>query len=101
MCGIAGQVGVGSDRNVVRSMTNALAHRGPDGDGFFADDGAPCHLGHRRLKIIDLSEDARQPMLDATGRYALIFNGEIYNYVELRTELQKQGVEFRTQSDSE
>jgi asparagine synthase (glutamine-hydrolysing) len=102
MCGIAGILNLDSaptGEEVLRRMMAAIAHRGPDGDGVFAD--ASCALGHRRLAIIDLSDAARQPMSDATGRYTLIYNGEIYNFTELRRELESSGQRFRSQSDAE
>ena len=80
-------------------MRDALAHRGPDGKGLYLD-GA-LGLGHRRLSIIDLSEAASQPMLSPDGRVALVYNGEIYNFRELRRELEKAGWTFRTRSDTE
>lgn len=99
MCGIWASVGlkVGSDR-----MTR-VAHRGPDGAGWRDFDGhaGPVSLGHRRLAIIDTSEDGLQPMTEAQERYWLTFNGEIYNFVELRHELEAAGVTFRSRSDSE
>src|SRR5688572_19691807 len=80
-------------------MTGALAHRGPDGDGFFED--GPVALGHRRLAILDVSPAGAQPMTDASGRFVITYNGEIYNYVELRTELENAGAQFRSRSDTE
>jgi asparagine synthase (glutamine-hydrolysing) len=80
-------------------MTDAVAHRGPDGEGFYTD-GA-VGLGHRRLAIIDLSPAGHQPMLTADTRYALTYNGEIYNFRELRVELEGLGRHFRSRSDSE
>ncbi|MCZ7558271.1 MAG: asparagine synthase (glutamine-hydrolyzing) [Bacteroidia bacterium] len=98
MCGIAGMFGR-SDERQLRVMTQMLRHRGPDGGAvWFGDD---VGFGHRRLKIIDLSEAAAQPMLSADGRCALTFNGEIFNYRELRTQLRGLGYAFRTESDSE
>ena len=83
MCGIAGFVGAGSRRDI-ESMTGALAHRGPDGEGFYTDDSsAPVFLGHRRLAIVDLLT-GDQPMWSADGQTGIVFNGEIYNHVELR-----------------
>lgn len=78
-------------------MTDRMAHRGPDAEGVYADDDVA--LGHRRLSIIDLSAEANQPMWDYTGRYALVFNGEIYNYQEVRSRL--NDYPFKTHSDSE
>jgi len=102
MCGICG---VFSDRkpepgttDFVQSMMDRLEHRGPDGEGMFS--GSFFCLGHRRLSIIDLEHGA-QPMSTPDNRYSLSFNGEIYNYIELREELKKEGAEFRTSSDTE
>lgn len=81
-------------------MTDALAHRGPDGEGCWINQDTTVGLGHRRLSIIDLSNAAAQPM-PYLDRYHIVHNGEIYNYIELRTELQKAGYSFRSQSDTE
>lgn len=81
-------------------MTDSLAHRGPDGEGLWQNVNRQVLLGHRRLSIIDLSDAASQPM-HYLGRYTIIHNGEIYNYIELREELQKKGYSFRTSSDTE
>ncbi len=102
MCGIACVVGTEDPdrlRLLVQRLIEPISHRGPDGQGVFVD--GPVALGHRRLAIIDLSSDGSQPMLWADGALALSFNGEIYNYIELREELQKVGVRFRTRTDSE
>jgi asparagine synthase (glutamine-hydrolysing) len=100
MCGIAGFFGVG-DRTDLVAMTDALAHRGPDGQGFLLDDEARVYLGHRRLAIIDI-EGGHQPMWNEDGRVGVIFNGEIYNHAELRRELEEQGHAFRSDhSDTE
>jgi asparagine synthase (glutamine-hydrolysing) len=80
-------------------MNAALAHRGPDGEGVYVK--GPVGLGHRRLAIIDLSEDARQPMANEDGSVMIIFNGEIYNFTELRKELEEKGHVFRSRSDTE
>jgi asparagine synthase (glutamine-hydrolysing) len=80
-------------------MTDAVAHRGPDGEGFFVD--SFVGLGHRRLSIIDLSPAGHQPMISADGQYVLTYNGEIYNYQELRVELEALGYQFRSRTDSE
>lgn len=97
MCGICGFVGIRED-GLLERMTTALGHRGPDGHGYFqcGDVG----LGHRRLSIIDL-EGGRQPIENEDGSLVLIFNGEIYNYEELREGLVERGHQFRTRSDTE
>lgn len=102
MCGIAGAVAASPvDLAVVERMRDALLHRGPDhGGSWRSDDGQVC-LGHRRLAIIDLDAASNQPFLSSDGRLALSFNGEIYNYKELRAELIARGVQFRTASDTE
>jgi asparagine synthase (glutamine-hydrolysing) len=100
MCGIAGFVGVGSAADL-KAMTDALAHRGPDGEGFFHDEAARVFLGMRRLAVIDIATGV-QPMSDAEGTVCVIYNGEIYNHRELRAELQAKGHRFRTHhSDTE
>ena len=107
MCGIAGlidrQARLGEADLAVRvsAMTDALAHRGPDGDGVWTDAAAGIGLGHRRLAIIDLSPLGAQPMESADGRYVATYNGEIYNFAELRAELESAGVAFRGHSDTE
>ncbi len=103
MCGIVGHVaeGAAADLPFVERALATLAHRGPDGHQTWIDADRRICLGHARLAIIDLSAGASQPMLDETGQVALIFNGEIYNYVELRAQLQTEGHRFRTTSDSE
>lgn len=102
MCGIAGIFHFDSSRSVnellLKKMTNCLSHRGPDGEGFFIKDS--IGLGHRRLTIIDLST-GDQPMFNEDKSIAIIFNGEIYNYVELKDELKKLGCKFFTNSDTE
>lgn len=100
MCGIAGFIGRGDRDDLVR-MTGALAHRGPDGEGFHVDEGLSVYLGHRRLAIRDIA-GGEQPMSDAAGRIQVVYNGEIYNYTELRAELEVAGHRFRTShSDTE
>ncbi|MES2107446.1 MAG: asparagine synthetase B, partial [Bacteroidota bacterium] len=85
----------------VQAMCDALAHGGPDDSGIFADENARLVFGHRRLSIIDLSRGGHQPMTDVTKRAWITFNGEIYNYQELRTELQAYGFGFNSGSDTE
>lgn len=105
MCGIAGVVTTTPDRPIgpygaaVRRMCDIMAHRGPDADGFWSDDRAA--LGHRRLAIIDLTESGRQPMTNEDGTLWITFNGEIYNFHELRDALTAHGHVFRSQSDTE
>ncbi len=102
MCGILGHLSFGDarvDRERWRRLVNVLAHRGPD-DGAFWADGRFC-FGHRRLSIIDLSPQGRQPMATADGELVIVFNGEIYNYIELREELAGRGHCFHTRSDTE
>lgn len=99
MCGIVGVCGELIGRRKFEGAVDLLAHRGPDGRGGYQDD--QVLLGHRRLSIIDLSEGGRQPMKDPDGDAVLVFNGEIYNYLELRGQLKKLGCKFRTRSDSE
>jgi asparagine synthase (glutamine-hydrolysing) len=100
MCGIAGFIGRG-DRLDLSAMTEALEHRGPDGEGMFIDDQEAVFLGHRRLAILDIAGGA-QPMWNEDGKVGVIFNGEIYNHVELRRELESRGHKFRSDhSDTE
>jgi asparagine synthase (glutamine-hydrolysing) len=101
MCGIAGIANVDgrpAGNTLLRAMTDILAHRGPDGDGFHLD--GSVGLGHRRLSIIDLATGA-QPMSNADGSVWITFNGELYNFRELRAELEARGMSFRTASDTE
>jgi len=100
MCGIAGILGA-ADRSLMATISTALSHRGPDGEGFFIDKEIPVSLAHRRLSIIDLSDRGAQPMSDPSGRFVIIYNGEIYNYRELRAELEDIGHRFRSGSDTE
>ena len=101
MCGIAGifdRSGRPADQAVLERMTRAIAHRGPDGSGYFVDGEAA--LGHRRLSIIDI-EGGAQPIANEDDTLQVVFNGEIYNYIELRTELTSLGHRFKTRSDTE
>jgi asparagine synthase (glutamine-hydrolysing) len=100
MCGIAGFIGFGS-RHDLEAMTAALSHRGPDGSGLWVSEHPRVFLGHRRLSIIDL-EGGAQPMWDAAGEIGVVYNGEIYNHIELRRALEAAGHQFRTShSDTE
>ncbi len=100
MCGIAGFVGAGTSRDI-RAMTDALAHRGPDDEGFYHDPATRLFLGHRRLAVIDIAGGI-QPMWDEDGVLGVVFNGEIYNHRRLRRELEELGCLFRTDhSDTE
>jgi asparagine synthase (glutamine-hydrolysing) len=104
MCGIAGIVNIRGkpvEPAEISDLTNLMAHRGPDGAGTWFSADRNVALGHRRLAIIDPGEGGYQPMSSADGRYVIVFNGEIYNFLELRRELEAQGASFRTQSDTE
>lgn len=101
MCGIAGYIhtdGTPASHAVVKQMLKAIAHRGPDGSGVWIQDD--LGFGHARLAIIDLSDGGRQPMQTACGRYTITYNGEIYNYLALKTELRALGHRFRSESDT-
>ena len=109
MCGINGYISlndspVGKEEQVVirsriKLMNDIIAHRGPDSDGIYAQH--PVCFGFRRLSILDLTDDANQPMLSADKSVVIVFNGEIYNYIEVREELISKGYHFRTRSDTE
>ena len=102
MCGIAGVLhlnGEPASSVILKRMTDAIAHRGPDGEGQYVD--GPFGLGHRRLAIIDLSEAGHQPMATEHGRFVIAYNGEVYNFNELRVELEASGYRFRSRTDSE
>ncbi len=109
MCGLAGFLDLSRAtasevlHDTVRRMANTLRHRGPDDEGSWVDPQAGIAFGFRRLSIIDLSPEGHQPMLSATGRYVVAFNGEIYNHGDLRPELENQGpgTVFRGHSDTE
>lgn len=102
MCGIAGIINKNNSRIVkeeIRTMNAIMAHRGPDAEGIYLEHNVG--LGHRRLSIVDLSDSGRQPMSSYDERFVLVFNGEIYNYVELKVKLQEEGAIFRTETDTE
>ncbi len=105
MCGIAGAVGIVADRGAVTACVERISaaqrHRGPDGSGLWATETGEVVFGHRRLAIIDLSEAGAQPMVDAASGCVITFNGEIYNFRELRRELETFGEHFNSSSDTE
>jgi asparagine synthase (glutamine-hydrolysing) len=102
MCGIAGVINLNGDGVspvLLQAMTDALAHRGPDGEGHWIRENVG--IGHRRLAIIDLSPLGHQPMVSSDARYVLTFNGMIYNHREIRADLEARGHRFRGSSDTE
>ncbi len=106
MCGIAGAFAFGPDaapvdKTVISRLNDLMSRRGPDGAGLWASADGAVVLGHRRLAIIDVGAAGSQPMSDASGRWTITFNGEIYNYRELRSELERTGCRFLTNSDTE
>ena len=101
MCGFAGfidKLDEKKKREIIQNMSDSIKHRGPDGEGFFVDD--KIAMGFRRLSIIDLSL-GNQPLFNEDKTLAINFNGEIYNYLEIREELEKKGHVFTTHSDTE
>jgi asparagine synthase (glutamine-hydrolysing) len=100
MCGITGFLGSFSPQ-LLSQMAASIVHRGPDNTGLFQDEGSGVGLAHTRLSIIDLSPHSNQPLWDNSGRYCIVFNGEIYNYRELRSELREQGCAFQSHGDGE
>src|SRR3954468_2720733 len=106
MCGIVGFLGTSGDEAALRSlvgrMSLCLSHRGPDDAGVWVEESVGLALGHRRLSILDLSPMGHQPMTSRSSRFTMTFNGEIYNYLEIRKELETHGgVEWRGHSDTE
>ena len=107
MCGIAGFINFSSSlsaaqlKSTISAMIHPITHRGPDDCGVWDDETNGLALGHRRLSILDLSPDGRQPMTSRSGRYVIVFNGEIYNFHKLRNELDQLGHRFRSRSDTE
>ena len=109
MCGIAGFIDNLSHRGkfdhnkIISDMTNSLIHRGPDDEGYWHDSNSGVALGHRRLSIVDLSFHGHQPMMSSSKRYVIVFNGEIYNHLLLRKDLEKSkaDIAWRGHSDTE
>ncbi len=104
MCGIAGIVRFDNHKishNTIKGFTDTLSHRGPDGSGYYINEQENIALGHRRLSILDTSEQAGQPMYSTCKRYIIVFNGEIFNFIELKRELEKLNCKFSTSSDTE
>ena len=107
MCGITGIYSAKQGQNrqalarLATEITDTLSHRGPDSSGIWQDPDKPLALGHRRLAIIDLSENGHQPMESASGRYVITYNGEFYRFSEIKSELERMGVSFRGRSDTE
>src|SRR5947208_3342987 len=105
MCGIAGAWEFRAERKEtelktsINSMTAVLAHRGPNGSGIWVEESSGIAFGHRRLSIIDLSDAGNQPMISKNERYVITFNGEIYNFKEIRKELEAVGANFTGHSD--
>ena len=104
MCGLTGLIpenkSTGSHR-LLKMMTDCIAHRGPDADGFWWDSDNYVGLGHRRLSIIDLSETGRQPMASHSDRFIMVYNGEIYNYLDIQKELSPHNITYKGHSDTE
>lgn len=105
MCGVAGIINTTKSTHLgkaeIHAMNNTLRHRGPDGEGIWISKCNTIHFAHNRLSIIDLTDSANQPMHSVDEKYVLTFNGEIYNYLELKKECEKLGSKFKTHSDSE
>lgn len=107
MCGVTGFLDLRSERSgsaiaeIVGSMSDILLHRGPDAGGVWVDQDEHVGLGHRRLSILDLSDAGAQPMFSGSGRFVISYNGEIYNFAELRSDLEQSGCRFRGHSDTE
>lgn len=103
MCGITGIIASQSSAQIIRAMTQAITHRGPDADGIWCDEERGVALGHRRLSILDLSDAGAQPMASVDDRYILVFNGEIYNHRDIREQLAQDNwpANWRGHSDTE
>jgi asparagine synthase (glutamine-hydrolysing) len=109
MCGIAGiydasirtLTSIDEGKHLLNCMNETMVHRGPDAHGMWSDETGRCHLAHRRLSIIDTSDAGRQPMLNGSGRWVISFNGEIYNFQEIRPQLESTGIQLRGRTDTE
>jgi asparagine synthase (glutamine-hydrolysing) len=104
MCGIAGALAYSSEKiddKLIHGLLDSIAHRGPDGEGCWIDGDRKVGLGHRRLAILDTTEGGHQPMACSNQRYVMVYNGEVYNFLELRRELETLGHQFVTASDTE
>lgn len=104
MCGVAGILKLDNTKlsnGVLERFTNSLAHRGPDGAGFYLNKESYLGFGHRRLSILDISDKGKQPMSYDNGRYWITYNGEIFNFIEIRKDLVKRGYKFNSESDTE
>ena len=106
MCGITGFVnfeGLVNPDHIIKDMTDVISHRGPDNSGIYLDKKLDIALGHRRLSILDLSNDGAQPMLSSNKRFVLVFNGEIYNYLEIKKLLNNKNIalNWKGKSDTE
>ena len=105
MCGISGLIqnnrGAGAREPLTQATADAISHRGPDSHGVWVDEEHGVGLGHRRLAILDLSPEGHQPMVSPSGRYVMVFNGEIFNYQSFGRQLTSAGYRFRGHSDTE
>jgi len=105
MCGVAGfwtaDPSLPDPQGVLKRMGDAVRHRGPDDEGIWWDEDLGAGFAHRRLSIVDLSAEGRQPMSSQSGRYVIAYNGEVYNFPDLRKDLAGRGVAFRGRSDTE
>ena len=104
MCGIVGIYNFDNSKiskNELKKFNNSLTHRGPDAEGYYFNKIETLGFGHRRLSIIDTTSEANQPMSYDNDRYTIVFNGEIYNFIELKSELINLGFKFKTSGDTE
>ena len=106
MCGITGFISTNNltqheAKTVINNMASTLSHRGPDDTGYWSNESDQVALGHKRLAIIDLTTSGHQPMISSSNRFVIVFNGEIYNFNEIRTFLKTRGYAFITNSDTE